>query len=103
MSRVEMLHRMHKIIATFIAILFCGCAGEQRAQSKTPAPMTPRTSQPHGPRMIGISIDGLRPDLLLGADAPNIRSLIERGSFTFWAMTTDVAVTLPSHVSMLTG
>lgn len=50
-----------------------------------------------------ISIDGLRPDVLLRADAPNIRSLMAHGCFTFWARTTAVALTLPSHVSMLTG
>jgi len=50
-----------------------------------------------------VSIDGLRPDLLLRAEAPNVRGLMARGSFTMWAHTTDVAVTLPSHTSMLTG
>jgi arylsulfatase A-like enzyme len=50
-----------------------------------------------------ISIDGLRPDLLTRADAPNIRRLIKRGSFSMWARTTAVAITLPSHMSMLTG
>lgn len=50
-----------------------------------------------------ISIDGLRPDVALRADMPHLRSLMARGSFTFWANTTDVAITLPSHTSMLTG
>lgn len=54
-------------------------------------------------RVLIISIDGLRPDLLLRAEAPNVRSLIARGSFTFWAETTVEAYTLPCHVSMLTG
>jgi len=50
-----------------------------------------------------ISIDGLRPDVALRADAPHIRGLMARGSFSLWANTTDVAITLPSHMSMLTG
>lgn len=50
-----------------------------------------------------ISIDGLRPDLLLRADTPVLHQMLHDGSFTFWARTTAVAVTLPSHVSMLTG
>jgi predicted AlkP superfamily pyrophosphatase or phosphodiesterase len=50
-----------------------------------------------------ISIDGCRPDLLLRADTPVVHRLMRQGSFTFWAKTTAVAVTLPSHVSMLTG
>ena len=55
------------------------------------------------PHVLIVSIDGLRPDCLLRADAPTLRSLMARGSFTLWARTTDVAVTTPSHVSMLTG
>lgn len=54
-------------------------------------------------RVLIVSIDGLRPDVALRADMPALRSLMARGSFTMYAATTDVAVTLPSHVSMLTG
>lgn len=50
-----------------------------------------------------LSVDGLRPDVLLLGHAPTFRSLIQRGAYTFWAKTTAVSVTLPSHVSMLTG
>ncbi|MGH7179384.1 MAG: ectonucleotide pyrophosphatase/phosphodiesterase [Tepidisphaeraceae bacterium] len=63
------------------------------------------TSQPAAKisRVIIISIDGGRPDLLLRGDTPRIHSLFENGSYTFWARTTPGAVTLPAHVSMLTG
>ncbi|HSI33977.1 MAG TPA: alkaline phosphatase family protein, partial [Tepidisphaeraceae bacterium] len=54
-------------------------------------------------RVLIISIDGLRPDLLTRADVPNLRALMRGGSFTMWARTTAVSRTLPSHVSMLTG
>lgn len=54
-------------------------------------------------RLLIISIDGCRPDVALRADMPHVRGLMARGSFTFWANTTDVAITLPSHTSMLTG
>jgi predicted AlkP superfamily pyrophosphatase or phosphodiesterase len=54
-------------------------------------------------RVMIISIDGLRPDLLIRAKASNIRSLYTNGSFSFWARTTDFGNTLPSHTSMLTG
>lgn len=50
-----------------------------------------------------ISIDGLRPDVLLRADAPTLRGLMRRGSYSMWARTTPQSITLPSHVSMLTG
>lgn len=54
-------------------------------------------------RVIIISADGLRPDVLLRARTPNIRRLIETGTFTMWARTVPQSVTLPSHTSMLTG
>jgi predicted AlkP superfamily pyrophosphatase or phosphodiesterase len=54
-------------------------------------------------RVLIISIDGCRPDLLLRADTPTIHGLLPRASFSFWARTTAESVTLPSHVSMLTG
>lgn len=54
-------------------------------------------------RAMVVSIDGLRPDLLLRANCPNIRALMSRGSFTMWARTTPNSITLPSHVSMMTG
>jgi predicted AlkP superfamily pyrophosphatase or phosphodiesterase len=50
-----------------------------------------------------VSIDGLRPDLALRADAPTIHGLLKISAFTFWARTTAESVTLPSHTSMLTG
>lgn len=54
-------------------------------------------------RVLVISVDGLRPDLALRADTPRIHELLKQGSFTFWAETTVVSLTLPSHVSMMTG
>lgn len=50
-----------------------------------------------------VSVDGMRADLALRANMPNLRQLLAQGSFTFWARTTNQAVTLPSHVSMMTG
>ncbi len=59
------------------------------------------TTQPA--RVLIVSIDGLRPDMALRARTPNLHRLMEFGSFSFWARTTAVAITLPSHASMLTG
>ena len=50
-----------------------------------------------------VSLDGLRPDLLLLADTPVIHGMMKRGSYSMWARTTPNSVTLPSHVSMMTG
>src|SRR5262245_52972596 len=50
-----------------------------------------------------ISIDGLRPDLMLRAKAPHIQAMLDRASYSLWAKTTPGSITLPSHISMLTG
>lgn len=70
------------------------------AVPQTGVPGTP-IARPRGVLMI--SVDGLRPDLIFRADTPNLRNLMARGSFTLWALTVPLAVTLPSHTSMLTG
>ncbi|MDD2762431.1 MAG: ectonucleotide pyrophosphatase/phosphodiesterase [Opitutaceae bacterium] len=54
-------------------------------------------------QVVIISVDGLRPDCLLLADAPVLHGLIKNGAYTMWARTIPAAVTLPSHTSMLTG
>ena len=54
-------------------------------------------------RVMIVSIDGLRPDLALRADMPVLRGILKSASYTFWATTTPMAVTIPSHTSMLTG
>lgn len=50
-----------------------------------------------------ITIDGLRPDALLAADAPTLDSLILAGAYSPNAQTVKMSETLPSHASMLTG
>lgn len=83
--------RSFRIAALMLALGFAPV----RAEAPPPGTRNVRT--------LIVSVDGLRPDLLLRARTPVLRGLLERGSFTFWAKTTAVAVTLPSHVSMLTG
>lgn len=62
--------------------------------------VTPALASRH---VVVVSLDGLRPDVALRANMPALRALMNRGSFTMYAATTDVAITLPSHTSMLTG
>jgi predicted AlkP superfamily pyrophosphatase or phosphodiesterase len=69
----------------------------------TRAAADPVTEEPLAHHVVIFSIDGCRPDCLLRANAPTVRDLMKRGSFTFWARTTDIAITLPSHTSMMTG
>lgn len=58
---------------------------------------------PEVEHVVIISMDGMRPDRLLLANMPTVRGMIARGAYSFWARTTAVAITLPSHTSMLTG
>jgi hypothetical protein len=86
-----MFHRS-SILAVIVLFLFSAIAAAQTTR--------PIAQVDH---VLIISIDGLRPDVLLRAKAPNIQNLYLNGSFTFWAQTVPVAITLPSHTSMLTG
>jgi hypothetical protein len=52
---------------------------------------------------IVVSIDGLRPDLMLLGDTPNLHALLGRAAYSMWARTTPNSITLPSHISMMTG
>ena len=68
-----------------------------------PAPRAAARPTTRPRRVVVISVDGLRPDLLLRADTPNMHRLFENGCYTFWARTVPQGITLPSHTSMLTG
>lgn len=52
-------------------------------------------------RVVLISFDGLRPDFI--SSFPNFTKLLREGSYTLKAKTVLQSVTLPAHVSMLTG
>ncbi len=75
-------------IALLLALLVCCFATNSRGETK---------------RVLIISVDGLRPDLMLLAKAPHLRRLMARGSYSCWAQTITMGRTLPSHASMMTG
>jgi predicted AlkP superfamily pyrophosphatase or phosphodiesterase len=93
MSPSRIPHRVRHALSPLLAILVVACNAVVVA-----APARPRVT-----RVLLVSVDGLRPDILLRGDTPVMRALIARGAFTMWARTTAVATTLPSHTSMLTG
>src|SRR5688500_12248748 len=68
-----------------------------------PASDAPSRAVARARRVLVISVDGLRPDLLLRSDTPNMHRLFRSGCYTFWARTVPQGITLPSHTSMLTG
>jgi hypothetical protein len=78
-----------------IASLLCLSLLSAASRAAQPEPVTKR--------ILIVSIDGCRPDLLLRASTPTVHALLPKSSFTFWARTTPLASTLPSHTSMLTG
>ena len=100
---------MMRLSVTFSLLACLLPAAAPRAVAQDAGRTTrPRAARPAKPipaveRVMIISADGLRPDVLLRARAPNIRRLMESGSFTMWARTVPQSVTLPSHTSMLTG
>jgi arylsulfatase A-like enzyme len=89
--------------AALLLLLLSSCA----ADGTTPELLPPKLSAPPGParaeRVVVISIDGLRPDAIEKAPAPNLLRLIERGAYCAKAQTIRPSVTLPSHTSMLSG
>ena len=88
-------------IFTIAALLFTAAlALPAQVTAPTPPPRRPIPAVEH---VLIIIVDGLRPDVLLLAEAPTLHALARGGAYSFWARTTDVAVTLPSCTSMLTG
>jgi arylsulfatase A-like enzyme len=58
---------------------------------------------PHAPRVLILSIDGLRPDAIYAAPMPNLIALMQNSAYTLTAQTVYPSVTLVSHASMLVG
>ncbi len=85
--------RSRQWITLLLGVL--GLASLVSAQTTRPIPQIRR--------LMVVSIDGLRPDVMLRANTPTLHGLMRGGAFTTYAQTVPVAITLPSHVSMLTG
>jgi hypothetical protein len=69
--------------------------------SLTPT-LTP-TPKPNVARVLIVSFDGLRPDVIDLAPMANLQGLIQTGAYNPAAQTIYPSATLPSHASMLTG
>lgn len=88
--------------ALLVSAAAAACGGPT-APSAFPTPIPTPTPTPLPPRVAIVSIDGLRPDALTQANAPNLLALAGRGAYTFAAQTVFPSTTLPGHTSMLTG
>ncbi|MBC8101507.1 MAG: alkaline phosphatase family protein [Cytophagales bacterium] len=77
-----------------------GLLAAQPAFGFQPAP-TPVAARV--PKVLIIGIDGVRPDALLAAKAPNLKALAEGGAYSYLAQTEDLTGSGPAWSSMLTG
>ncbi len=75
--------------------------------SRTPEPTETRTPAPSPTpeirRVLLISIDGLRPEVIAMAPMPNLQALMASGAYSLGAQTIHPSATLPAHASMLLG
>jgi predicted AlkP superfamily pyrophosphatase or phosphodiesterase len=85
------------------ALLSAGCGAAGSSPTAVPTPVAVVPTPPPPPKLAILSIDGLRADALAKAQAPEIRKLMARGVYTLRARTILPPMTLPGHVSMLTG
>lgn len=91
------MNRSITIAARLLVLMVVFPLGPSAARAQTTRPI------PQVKRVLIISVDGMRPDLMLRARTPNLHALFRSGCFSFWALTIPSANTLPSHVAMLTG
>ncbi len=84
------------------AVLLCLLAGAC-STSSGPIALGPAPGPAQAKRVVLVSVDGLRPDVIEQAGAANLKKLIERGAYCPEAETIRPSITLPSHTSMVTG
>jgi predicted AlkP superfamily pyrophosphatase or phosphodiesterase len=88
---------VHAAWALIGLLALVSCAGDSTTTpSATPGPSP-------SPRVVILSIDGLRADAIDKAETPNIHGLIARGARASQARTIALSNTLPAHTSMLCG
>ncbi len=78
-------------------------ASSTATATETPSPTVSPTPAPLARRVLVLSIDGLRPELISLAPMPNLQALMQNGAYTLTAQTVYPSVTLVSHSSMLVG
>ncbi len=69
----------------------------------THTPLPSLTPVPPIRRVLMISFDGLRPEVIAQAPMPNLLALMETGAYSLTAQTIFPSATLPAHASMLIG
>jgi arylsulfatase A-like enzyme len=105
---VELVRRGVLVLAGTALVAAGVACGDARGSSKeeTAAAALPSKVAAHRAvtgHVVVISVDGLRPDAIDAFAAPTLQRLEREGSATLRAQTVRPSITLPSHVSMLTG
>lgn len=108
--------KLSKLIAISSVLLITSCNTVAKAYSKKETSKNntesdvslkietkSNTNTRHTNHVVLISIDGLMPKVLLNTNTPKLNSQWKRGSYSFNAKTIVPSLTLPSHISMLTG
>jgi len=88
--------------AAACALAALACGGAPTTPTVSSSPVVAATPAPP-PRVLIVSIDGLRADAIFAAETPTLRGLVARASYSLAAQTINPSNTLPSHTSMLTG
>jgi len=78
-------------------------ASATATETPTQTPTLTPTPTPLASRVLILSIDGFRPDIISLAPMPNLLALMQDSAYTLNAQTVYPSVTLISHASMLTG
>ena len=74
------------------------------ACTTTPAPSTPRAAAPlTPPKLLLISIDGLRADALDRGITPNLQRIVDGGVRARWMTPSYPSLTFPNHYTIVTG
>ena len=94
---------VRRVAGAILVLSFVACGGGSKAASPAAASAVGVPLPPPKPRVVILSIDGLRPDAIVASGAANIQSLALRGAYTWRAQTILPSITLPSHASMLSG
>jgi arylsulfatase A-like enzyme len=100
--------RLAVLLILAVAAFLASCGGRSPVGPSSAAVASTTVTVAPAPvlgpaRVTIISIDGLRPDALLQAGAPNIMALAARGAYSWQAKTIMPSTTLPGHISMLSG
>jgi arylsulfatase A-like enzyme len=90
------------LAAALAVLVACGHGGSSPTQPVSPV-ASPSPVAPTQPRVVIISIDGLRVDALFAAGTPVLSAFASQAAYTWQAQTIMPSTTLPSHASMLSG